>query len=423
MRVARSIFGGLARRFLVVGCLAASTLAQQELPDAPKPQNVPEAPSATRPVQPAPIPRTAPPPPPPSDREPPTPVPAAVQGPRPRNVAPGDTRDDLFTLTKNVNFVLVPVTVKDESGRLVEGLLPKDFTVLENGAPQELKLFTSDPFPLSAAVVIDLGMSDGTVQKINKTLSSLGGAFAQFDEVAIFTYDNTVHEAQNFTAAFSEQLTKTLRRLRREKGRAGGVPVTSGPMHTPVPTINGKAADPGQQPVVNAPPSKEESRVLNDALLAAGQSLAKRDRARRKVIFVISEGRESGSFASYEDVMKVLLSNEIAVYAVAVGGAAIPGYGTLQKLHIPGLGYGDILPKYASATGGEVFTELSQQAIEEAYSRITEDARNQYTLGYATRPVPSSTYRNIEVRVNRPGVKVYAKDGYYPLPSAGRQAP
>jgi hypothetical protein len=51
------------------------------------------------------------------------------------------------------------------------------------------------------------------------------------------------------------------------------------------------------------------------------------------------------------------------------------------------------------------------------------DARNQYTLGYyATRPkVPtSSAYRNIEVIVHRPDLKIYAKDGYYPAPIAAR---
>jgi VWFA-related protein len=416
---------GFLRLLTMLALALGMAVGQQELPDGPKPQNIPDAPSVTRPPQsPPPMPRASTPPQSPPGSPEPQPeaaTSASAQALGPRNTAPGDSRDDLFTLTKNVNFVIVPVTVKDQSGRLVEGLLPNDFTVLEDGVPQPLKLFTSDPFPLSAAIVIDLGMPDITVQKVNKTLSALGGAFAQFDELAIYTYDNIVHHALSFVPAQSERTAKTLRRLRKERGRAGGVPVTGGPLHTPVPTINGRAADPAQQPVMNAPTqAADESRVMNDAILAAAQALARRDRARRKVIFVISDGRESGSTASYSDVMRVLLSNEISVYAVAVGGAAIPGYGTLQKLHIPGLGYGNILPKYASATGGEVFSEFSERAMEEAYSRITQDARNQYTLGYATRPTPSSTYRAIEVRVHRPDVKVFAKDGYYPLPASPR---
>ena len=82
------------------------------------------------------------------------------------------------------------------------------------------------------------------------------------------------------------------------------------------------------------------------------------------------------------------------------------------------MGYSDILPKYVYATGGgTVYNELAQAEIERAYAQAIGDARNQYTLGYS----PKSSiggYREIEVRVRRPDVKVYAKYGYYPLPTA-----
>jgi len=165
---------------------------------------------------------------------------------------------------------------------------------------------------------------------------------------------------------------------------------------------------------------QRESHVLNDAILMAARDLSRRDRTRRKIIFIISDGRESGSNASYTDVLKVLLGQEIQVYAIAVGSSAIPGYGDLQKIKIPRFGYGDILPKYASATGGDVFREFSRDAIEATYARVTGEARNQYTLGYLTRATPSSSYKVIEVRVHRPGLKVTARDGYYPLPPPPR---
>jgi VWFA-related protein len=165
--------------------------------------------------------------------------------------------------------------------------------------------------------------------------------------------------------------------------------------------------------------------VLNDAVLAAAMDLGKRDKSRRKIIFIISDGREYRSDASYSDVLKVLLSNGILVYGIGVEGAAIPGYKEISRLHIPKMGYSDILPRYASATGGEILTEYSKTAIEGAYQQAIGDARNQYTLGYTTAATPSSTYREIEVRVGRPGCKssdlrpcvlVFAKAGYYPLP-------
>lgn len=177
--------------------------------------------------------------------------------------------------------------------------------------------------------------------------------------------------------------------------------------------INGVPIDPNV-PVVQTPP--QESHVINDAILAAALDLNKRDKARRRVIFVISDGREMHSTASYSDVLKVLLTNNIAVYGLEVGGMRVPGYGKLQKIHLPRMGYSNILPKYASATAGEHFPDISRDAIEDAYARVIGDARNQYTLGYVTPTTAGGGYREIEVTVARPSVMVYAKDGYYPAP-------
>src|SRR5208283_6063727 len=112
--------------------------------------------------------------------------------------SPESGRDQLFSLEKTVSFVNVPVTVKDDEGKLVDGLLQKDFTVLEDGVQQRISFFTSDPFPLSAAVIIDQGISDITLKKVNQTFSALGGSFGPFDEVAVFTYGNTVNQRSDF---------------------------------------------------------------------------------------------------------------------------------------------------------------------------------------------------------------------------------
>ena len=107
---------------------------------------------------------------------------------------------------------------------------------------------------------------------------------------------------------------------------------------------------------------------------------------------------------------------------MGVEGAAIPVYDRLQRIHLPktaaAMGYSDILPKYVYATGGgTVYGELAQADIERAYAQAIGDARNQYTLGYSPKSGIGG-YREIEVQVRRPDVKVYAKHGYYPLPTA-----
>jgi len=322
-------------------------------------------------------------------------------------------QDELYKFVVTTNEVIVPVRVTDSSGARVDGLLPRDFSVFEDGRKQTMNFFTSDPVALSAAVIIDLGLPDVAVQRVNQTFPSLESAFSQYDEVSLYTYSSAVSRQTEFGSA-SRQLTTTLAGLKNVRGRNNGPAITGGPMGPQGPTINNEPVDPNVPAVITPP---KESHVLNDAILRAALDLSKRDKARRKIIFIISDGREYRSTASYRDVLKILLSNGIAVYGVAVEGSAIPGYDKLERLHLPRFGYSDILPKYSSATAGEIFTDFSRTAIEASYARAMSSARNEYTLGYVTRATPSSAYRQIEVRVARTDVKVFARDGYYPAPS------
>jgi VWFA-related protein len=359
--------------------------------------------------------KPAPPAMPPVQTVPPGNTEANTQGTGPRNQL--NPKEDLgFTLRVTTNFVQIPVMVKDKQGRRVDGLLPQDFTVMENGKPQQLSYFTSDPFQLSVAVLIDLGMADVAVQKVNETYSALVGAFSPFDEVALYTYSSTVSRVTDFTRK-QETLTATLNSMKLVRGHNNGPPVLGGPLGPQGPMVNGMPVGTSGPPPVYTPP--KEAHVLNDAILRAAMDLSKRDRTRRKVIFVISDGRERGSSASYSDVMHVLQLQGIQVKAVVLDMGALPGYKQAEKLpHIFRQGYSNILPRYTSATGGgDVFTELSRNSIETAYSQITSEARNQYTLGYNPKAVTgSSAFRSIEVLVHRKNLDVYAKVGYFPIP-------
>jgi VWFA-related protein len=332
---------------------------------------------------------------------------SAKQGP--------SAQEQLYTFTVHPTFVQVPVRVKDKGGRLVDGLLSTDFIVKENGVAQKLSFFTADPFALSVAIVLDTGMPDAELQKVQQTFSALVGSFAPYDEVALYTYSSTVSQVSDF-GGVTRKLGAILNQIKTERGANNGVPVLNGPLANG-PIINGVPVGSGTENV-NTPP--RESHVLNDAILQAALDLRKRDRTRRKIIFVISDGREIGSRSSYRDVLRVLLSNEIQVEAVSIGSAALPVYDKIEKLHVPLQGYGDILPRYASATGGSEYRELTQSSIENMYAAVMSEARNQYTLGYSpVRPkVPTpNPYRSIEVIVDRPGLKVFARDGYYPAPA------
>jgi VWFA-related protein len=354
-------------------------------------------------------PKPTPPPMPPVQTVPPGSVPLE-NGPK-NQINPAE---GLYTIRAPVNFVLLPVMVKDDQGRRVDGLRYTDFTVKENDREQKLTFFSSDPLPLSVAIVLDVGMADVALQKINQTYGSLVGAFSAYDEVALYTYSSTVTQVTDFSE-HSETLTAALNEMKLVRGADNGPPVLGGPLASG-PTVNGAPVGGPIIAPVNTPP--KEAHVLNDAILQAALDLGKRGRDRRKVIFVISDGKELGSKASYRDVLKVLETRNIQVKAVVVDTGALPVFKQLGRFRIKDQGYTDILPKYAVATGGgQPYTELSRNAIEDAYQSLTSDARNQYTLGYTPQATTgSSAYRSIEVIVHHGGLKVTAKAGYYPIP-------
>lgn len=340
------------------------------------------------------------------------PIETVPPGSTPRNQI--NPAEDLYKLVVPVHFVLLPVMVKSSDGRRVDGLLPKDFTVLENGKKQTLTYFTSDPFQLSVAILLDTGMADVTFQKINQTYSALVGAFSPYDEVALYSYSSTVTQVSDFTQR-PERLTAVLNEMKLVRGHNNGPPNLGGPMASG-PTVNGAPVGGPVIAPVNTPP--REAHVLNDAILRAALDLSQREKTRRKVIFVISDGRELGSRAGYSDVLKLLETRDIQVRAVVVDSGALPVYRQIEKFHLPRQGYSNILPKYVFATcGGQVFSELSRNNIEEAYAQMASEARNQYTLGYTPKATTGgSALRSIEVQVDKKDLKVSAKDGYYPVP-------
>jgi VWFA-related protein len=393
----------------------------QNLPDGPTPknqsqQNVPDAPQP-KPDQPNQFPDSAPQA--PKNVHPDQPEAAATPTPQAQRPTPGQsgvasTRDDLYKMSVAVNFVQIPVRVKDAAGKLVSGLNSADFKVYEDGVPQQLKFFTADPFPLSAAIVVATDLPSSTMKKVNESLPVLISAFTEFDEVALYRYGHTVQQISGFTGA-SAVSTASLERIKRP-GRGSGPPILGGPMGGG-PSINGHSVnDPNAGTPGSDQTAPREFYVLNDAILRAAQDLGKREKGRRRIIFVVSDGRELGSNAGYDEVKRILLSNNISIYGVGVDTAAIPIYDKAGRIRVPGFGTGNILPRYVADTAGDMMAEFDRQGIELAYAQITDTARNQYTLGYTTQATKSTSFRTIDVRVLRPNLKVFAKEGYYPLP-------
>jgi VWFA-related protein len=356
-------------------------------------------------------------------------APAAAQSTRPDDGPPpeqpiGADAAKEFTLARvQVNFVEVPFTVKDSKGQLVPGLTWRDVRLYENGYRQQMRLFTVDPFPLSVALVIDQSMPFDTMTKVNNALGALQGAFSAYDEVAVFTYNNGPKQETDFTAAQSARLGAVLERS-KGKGREPLYYDPTGPLGQTT-NINGRQFDPNTSPVrnqngitLNVP---KEMHTLNDAILAAAVATTKSGQGRRRLVYVISDGKEYGSTAKYKDVIKYLQTNKIAVYATLVGDSAVTGMGFVDRIHLPFTMRDNILPLYAADTGGQIDAEFRQKGIEQSFARITKEVRTQYTVGYYSHePFIDGKFRPIEVKVLRPNLTVIAKKGYFPLAEATR---
>ncbi|HVW76652.1 MAG TPA: VWA domain-containing protein [Alloacidobacterium sp.] len=326
-----------------------------------------------------------------------------------------------FLIRVPVTYVDVPVTVRDKKHQLVAGLTWRQFKIYEDGVRQRIAFFSVDPLPISTAFVIDQSLPSDVMNKVNQSLSAVTGAFTPADSVAIFAYNTSPAMITDFTGAQGARLPAAFARA-KAPGRDMGVISPGGPLDNG-PTINGKQVDPNLAPqrgnagFIMIP---KEVHPLNDAILAAAKQLAQQPKGRRRILYVISDGKESGSKASYKEVVRYLLTNNISVYATLVGDSAMWGVGYLDKWHIPLVPTmrDNILPKYALATGGALESQYSENGIQNSFAKITESVRAAYTLGYYTRAgMMSDKFHKITVNVEVPNLEITAKDGYYPSAS------
>jgi VWFA-related protein len=420
----------IALATLLGSSLSLAALAQQQqssVPDAPVPQAAKPLSDVDGPITPGKGAGDTPSGPTsssnPQGQQPASPSPAkdTFQTTPPEMPAAGEGAEKVATLVQHVNFVEVPVTVKDAKGKLVAGLTFRDFKVFENDTREPLSFFTTDSFPLSIAFVIDQSLTADVMAKVNNSLGAIQGALTPYDEVAVFSYNNGAQERTGFTGAQSARLPAVLA-LTKATGSEMLVPVNDGPLAGCAIRQNGNCVDPNLNPGGSTGGTTfmtipKEIHTLNDAVLAAAKELSTRPKGRRRIIYVISDGKEYGSKATLKEVLKYLETNKTAVYGTLVGDSARWGEGYVSRLHLPFTMYDNILAKYTLATGGTLDSEGNLNGIEKSYAKIAEEARNQYTLGYYSHePVIDGKFRKIEVRVDRPAneVEVIAKTGYFP---------
>lgn len=312
----------------------------------------------------------------------------------------------------NTNLVVLPVTVKDRDGNLVPDLRRDEFRVFEDKVEQNIDVFTAEAFPLSMVILIDNDLKNKDADEVRGSLQAIVGGMSREDEAFVCRFDQFFHPGKGFTRDQDELLTQ----LQRTKvdGRPTGGSSSGAIMNGP--SINGHSAI-GDQP--NTTPATiqlraQSTKALDDAVFGAAQLLHDRGRARRKIILLISDGANGGkkvNTMTYDSVVKTLNHDNIAVYSVAVTSAFLD-----RKF--------SRLVDYAHDSGGDVYFAAKRDTLGELYARVTEQARNQYTLAYVPRGTDrSADYHDIEVRVKREGLTIKTRDRYYTGAIPGATSP
>ena len=328
----------------------------------------------------------------------PAPAPNAQQPPPPADTGANGQGGRIVI---PVNQVIVPVTVKDGSGRLVPDLSKDEFRIFEDKVEQRIAYFSNEAFPLSMVILIDNDLKRKDAEEVAASLRAIVAGLSAADEAYVARFDQFFHEGPGFTKNQDKLLTE-IKRTELDTKPSVAPP---GPAMTDGPVINGHSAigdSPNVAPTVNLV-NGQSTKALDDAVYSASQILKDRGRERRKIIFLISDGVNGirSNTHDYKSTVKELLRYGISVYSVAVSSAYFERRFSR-------------LVDYAHDSGGDVYFAAKRSTMEELYSRVTEEARNQYTLAYS----PAGTnraleYHTVEVRVKREGLTVDAREGYY----------
>jgi VWFA-related protein len=276
------------------------------------------------------------------------------------------------TIKVDVNVVNVLCTVTDHKGAFVTNLAKQDFQIRENGALQQVQYFSRETdLPLTIAMLLDVS---GSVRRFladekDTAVRFLREVLRPTDQAMITGFSSTVVLWHDFTPSVP-QLSDTLASMHAVPFK--GLPKDGGPMPTT---------------------------LLYDSVVSVSTNKL-RSVSGRKAIVLISDGIDIGSRAKLEVAVREAQTANAIVYAICY-----------PNPHEYGCGY---LKSIAEPTGGRMFDLASRQPLGEIFREIQEELRSQYALGYT--PSNSSrdgTFRRIEVKVTRPGLKVRTRRGYY----------
>jgi VWFA-related protein len=265
------------------------------------------------------------------------------------------------------DVVVLTVTVKDGQGKLVSGLVQDDFHVFDDDVEQRVISFTDESLPLSLLILVDDDMKwkDGTA--LARSVRSVIGDIADQDEAMVCRYDMLFYPGDEF----SNDSTKLMADLRAAQTKAlPSRPYVPGTVMTDSSTTAGP-------PAISAPvyAGSRASEALDDALYSSAEILGQQARDRRRIILMFTDAVNEPKLNhhTHEAVRDLLLRDNISVYALVRGSG---GSGKTKRKFLS-------LTDYTLKTGGGIFYATSTYTSELTLTRMTEQARHDYTLVYA----------------------------------------
>lgn len=263
----------------------------------------------------------------------------------------------------DTSLVVINATVTDASGKPVGNLKNNQFTVFEDGKPQEISLFETEATPFAAVILIDTSGSMETRVSLARSaaIRFLEGLRAD-DVAAIYNFDSKVSLVQDFSGS---------------RDMADGA-------------YNLKA---------------DGMTVLNDAIVKAALDLSRRPEKRRAII-VLSDGMDTQSKNSEDKALKAALSANATVYTVDMSSADEGGHERMQSQKV--------LKNFAEKSGGKFVATPGGAAMREAFKNIVEELGVQYTLGYQpTNTAKDGKWRAIELKIAKPDIQIRTRKGYH----------
>jgi VWFA-related protein len=342
------------------------------------------------------------------------------------------------TLSVQVNVVNVLATVRDKHGKIVPNLTQSDFVLTEDGRPQNIRYFTKESdLPLTLGLLVDTSLSQRRVIDQERTAShSFLDQMVREDQDKAFVihFDKEVELLQDLTGS-REKLEAALDSLQTPELKRA-----STGSNDPSDSDPGSGRGSGRQFGAGT--------LLYDAIYLASDELMKKQQG-RKALIVLSDGVDRGSKESLETAIETSQRADTVVYSILFkddemdqggrGRFGYPGMGGGGGGPMGGGGMGGpmggggrrsgggrrqeeprpdgkkVLERISKETGGRLFEVSKKQPIDEIYSQIEDELRNQYSLGYTPDRTSADApgYRKIQLTAKQKDLTVQARQGYY----------